>query len=116
MKKYYSIRVVEANSLDEAINAIMDEEFCEDDELCDAVLTKKQAYESFNKICRKKKGDVGLFLTSGKTGDVMYTEKSDANITSLASVYGVRVKTERMYALTKENAGMVENLVKITIL
>ncbi len=116
MKKYYSIRVVEANNLDDAIEVIKNEEFCEGDELCDAVLTKKQAYESFNKICRKKKGDVGLFLTSGRTGDVMYTEKSDACVTGLASTYGINVKTERMYAIKKDNASIVENLVKITIL
>lgn len=116
MKKYYSIRVVEANNMDDAIEVINNEGFCEGDELCDAILTKKQAYESFNKICRKKKGVVGLFLTNGSTGDVMYTETSDAGVTSLASIYGIKVKTERMYAIKKDNANEVENLVKIIIL
>lgn len=116
MKKYYSIRVVEANNMDEAMGVIKNEGFCEGDELCDAVLTKKQAYESFDKIYRKKKGEVGSFLVNGKSGDYMYTEKSDACVTGLASAYGINVKTERMYAIKKENGKEVENLVKITIL
>ncbi len=116
MKKYYSIRVVEANNLDDAIEVIKNEGFCEGDELCDAVLTKKQAYESFSKICRKKKGAVSEFLISGNSGDYMFTDKKDNGIQGLSSVYGVKVKTERMYAIKKENGKEVENLVKITIL
>ena len=47
MKKYYSIRVVEAGSLDEAIEKVDFAEFCEDDELCDRVLTAEELGEIF---------------------------------------------------------------------
>jgi hypothetical protein len=116
MKKYYSIRVVEAGSLDEAIEKVDFAEFCEDDELCDKVMSKKEAYESFNQINGYKKGEVGEFISRGKSGDYMFTDKKDNTIQGLASTYGVKVKTERMYGIKKENAKEVVNLVKITIL
>lgn len=50
MKKYYSIRVVEANGLDEAIEKVETEDFCTYDELCDKILTKKQAHEAFGRL------------------------------------------------------------------
>ncbi len=116
MKKYYSIRVVEANGLDEAIEKVEMGDFRTDDELCDKILTKKQAHESFRKIDGWKKGAVSEFLISGNSGDYMFTDKKDNGIQGLSSVYGVKVKTERMYAIKKENGKEVENLVKITIL
>jgi hypothetical protein len=116
MKKYYSIRVVFASSYIDAMDKVENGDFSTDDDLCDKVLSKKEAYESFNRINGYKKGEVGEFISHGKSGDYMFTDKKDNSIQGLASIYGVKVKTERMYAIQKENAKEVVNLVKITIL
>jgi hypothetical protein len=116
MKKYYSIRVIKAKSFDDALERLSLGEFLDGDDLCDAVMSKKEAYESFNRINGYKKGEAGEFISHGKSGDYMFTDKKDNSIQGLASIYGVKVKTERMYAIQKENAKEVVNLVKITIL
>lgn len=55
--KYYSIRVIEADSLEEAISNVQDQAFCDEDPMCDAVLTREQLLENlrFTKLMRKKR-------------------------------------------------------------
>lgn len=45
MKKYYSIRVVQANSLSEAIKEVKHANFDEKDTLCDRVLSGEELKE-----------------------------------------------------------------------
>lgn len=40
--RYYSIRVVEAQNTEEAIQEVIDQNFHEDDSVCDKVLTRSQ--------------------------------------------------------------------------
>lgn len=42
MKKYYSIRVIQAESEDEALEKIYHDDFDESDDLCDKILTKEE--------------------------------------------------------------------------
>ena len=45
MQKYYSIRVVQANNLSEAIREVEHANFDEEDTLCDRVLSSEQLKE-----------------------------------------------------------------------
>ena len=42
MKKYYSIRVIKAKNLEQAFEEIISENFCDDDDLCDKIMTRKE--------------------------------------------------------------------------
>lgn len=55
MTKYYSIRVVEADSLEEAISNVQDAEFCDEDPMCDAVLTREQLLQNLRANIMSKK-------------------------------------------------------------
>jgi hypothetical protein len=57
--KYYSIRVIEAESQEEAIEKIQDGEFLEEDELCDEVLT---ADELLERLTMREEGYIQSFL------------------------------------------------------
>lgn len=48
MSKFYSIRVIEADNLEEAISKMQDGDaaFCDEDPLCDAVLTREQLLDN----------------------------------------------------------------------
>jgi hypothetical protein len=55
--KFYSIRVIEAENLEEAISKIQDGEFDDSTPLCDAVLTRDQLLENlrYTTMIRRKK-------------------------------------------------------------
>lgn len=116
MRKYYSIRVIKAKNLQHAFEEIISENFCNDDDLCDKIMTRKELIFELNKITHKKHGQIATFMLNAVRGDVLYSNSKDKTITAFASVYNRSVKTERMYAIKKDNANEVENLVKITML
>lgn len=45
--KYYSIRVIEAESIEEAIDKLEDEHFDEDHDLCDRIVPEVDILETF---------------------------------------------------------------------
>jgi len=51
----------------------------------------------------RKKGDIRsaltFFLINGKPGDVFITDKTDRNVTGIASAHSIKVKTRRLICL-----------------
>lgn len=54
-------------------------------------------------------------LKNLKKGQSFYTHKPDKDITAISSYHGVKVKTERMFALDA-NHSRIETLTKVTLL
>ncbi len=71
-------------------------------------------------ITKSKRGPKGprtmesLAISTMKKGSIFFTSKSDREITGLASIHGVRVKTSRLFTIDKD--GKTEKIVKVHIL
>ena len=58
-----------------------------------------------------------LSIVNGKSGDYFYSDKKDKTLTALAYHYSVKIKTERLIAVTTGKAKReAHDIIKVTIL
>jgi hypothetical protein len=81
------------------------------------IVEKKEA-KYFKDALKQKKSKPrtveSIALTTLKKGSMFYTCKSDKEITGLASVYKVKVRTSRLFAI--DSQGVTDKIVRVEIL
>lgn len=73
MKNYISIRTMSANNLEEAVNKVIDQDFTEENLLCDAVLP-----EALIHVCSSEKGRVFWVIEESDQGRIDHFCNLDA--------------------------------------
>jgi hypothetical protein len=65
---------------------------------------------------RKKTPELYMMQTL-KAGDSFYTEKPDRHLTAIAHYYGIKIKTERVIAVSVDVINPTcKNIVKVTLI